>query len=279
MTDTLRKDHARPGLAPRPLGPRAIGRVNWIGVWTLYLKEVRRFLKVATQTVAAPMVTTLLFLSVFFLALGSQAGMVGGVPYLEFLAPGLIMMAVAQNAFANTSSSVVIGKVQGNIIDILMPPLAPGEITFALVAGGITRGLLVGTATAIAMSLVVPLRLPHPGFALYHLLAASMMLALLGVLGGMWAEKFDHLAAVTNFVVTPLAFLSGTFYSVERLPSGWWVVAHGNPFFYMIDGFRYGFIDHADGNLAAGIAVLATVNVGLWWLTAHLFRIGYKLKA
>jgi ABC-2 type transport system permease protein len=255
-----------------------MGRVNWIGMWTLYLREVRRFLKVVTQTVAAPMVTTLLFLSVFFLA-GYQGGLVGGVPYLQFLAPGLIMMAVAQNAFANTSSSVVIGKVQGNIIDILMPPLSPGEITLALVLGGITRGLLVGTATAVAMWLVVPLRLAHPAFALYHVLAASSMLALLGVIGGMWADKFDHLAAVTNFVVTPLAFLSGTFYSVERLPPAWLAVAHANPFFYMIDGFRYGFIDHADGNLGAGIAVLAAVNIVLWATTAHLFRIGYKLKA
>jgi ABC-2 type transport system permease protein len=262
-----------------PLGPRAIGRVNWIGVKTLYLKEVRRFLKVVTQTVAAPMVTTLLFLSVFFLAMGSRGGLVGGVPYLQFLAPGLIIMAVAQNAFANTSSSVVIGKVQGNIIDLLMPPLSPGEITSALMLGGITRGLLVGAATAFAMSLVVPLRLPHPFFALYHGLAAASMLALLGMLGGIWADKFDHLAAVTNFVVTPLAFLSGTFYSVERLPPVWLAVAHGNPFFYMIDGFRYGFIDHADGNLEAGLAMLLVVNLGLWLLAAHLFRIGYKLKA
>jgi ABC-2 type transport system permease protein len=268
----------RPG-ATAGLGPRPIGRVNWIGVKTLYLKEVRRFLKVVTQTVAAPMVTTLLFLSVFFLAVGSRGGPVGGVPYLEFLAPGLIIMAVAQNAFANTSSSVVIGKVQGNIIDLLMPPLSPGEITSALMLGGITRGLLVGASTAFAMWLIVPLRLPHPLFALYHGLAAASMLALLGVLGGIWADKFDHLSAVTNFVVTPLAFLSGTFYSVERLPPVWLAVAHGNPFFYMIDGFRYGFIDHADGNLEAGLAVLLLVNVGLWLLTAHLFRIGYKLKA
>ena len=272
--DSSRSDTTLPTLGPRP-----IGRVNWIGVWTLYLKEVRRFLKVVTQTVAAPMVTTLLFLSVFFLALGSQGGLVGGVPYLEFLAPGLIMMAVAQNAFANTSSSVVIGKVQGNIIDILMPPLSPGEITAALVLGGITRGLLVGASTAVVMSIVVSLRLAHPGFALYHVLAASSMLALLGVIGGMWADKFDHMAAVTNFVVTPLAFLSGTFYSVDRLPPAWRAVAHANPFFYMIDGFRYGFIGHADGNLTAGILVLGAVNLALWLLTAHLFRIGYKLKA
>ncbi len=278
MAETLPEHLTQPIPAPH-LGPREIGRVNWIGVWTLYAREVRRFLKVITQTVAAPMVTTLLFLSVFFLALGSQGGLVGGVPYLQFLAPGLIIMAVAQNAFANTSSSVVIGKVQGNIIDILMPPLAPGEITTALVMGGITRGLLVGAATALAMSLVVPLRLPHPAFALYHGLAASGMLALLGLIGGMWADKFDHLAAVTNFVVTPLAFLSGTFYSVDRLPAAWRVIAHANPFFYMIDGFRYGFIGHADGNLTAGLAVLAAVNIGLWWLASHLFRIGYKLKA
>jgi ABC-2 type transport system permease protein len=266
-------------LGPRPLGPRPLGAINWIGLSTLYQKEVWRFLKVFTQTVAAPVVTTLLFLAVFALAMGREGVLIGGVPFMEFMAPGLVMMAITQNAFSNTSSSIVIGKVQGNIVDMLMPPIGAGETTLALVAGGVTRGLVVGVATALAMWVVVPFGLPHPGYALFHAIAGSMMLALLGILGGLWAEKFDHLAAVTNFVITPLAFLSGTFYSAERLPETWRLIAHLNPFFYMIDGFRYGFIGHADGSLALGLAFLVFSNAALGLWVYVLMRRGYKLKA
>ena len=205
--------------------------------------------------------------------------MVGDVTFMEFLAPGLVMMAITQNAFANTSSSLIIGKVQGNIVDVLMPPLGPGELVIAWAAGGVTRGLVVGAVTAIAMWVVVPFQMPHPMFAVFYAIAGSLMLALLGVLGGLWAEKFDHLSAMTNFVITPLAFLSGTFYSVERLPEAWRFIAHLNPFFYMIDGFRYGFIGHADGDLAIGIAVLALINLALWLVVDGLVRRGYRLKA
>jgi ABC-2 type transport system permease protein len=256
----------------------AIGAVNWLGLWTLIAKEVWRFVKVATQTVAAPVVTTLLFLAIFTLALGRAAAPVGGVPFPEFLAPGLIMMAMAQNAFANTSSSILISKVQGNIVDVLMPPLSPGELNFGFAAGGVVRGLVVGAVTALAMAVFVPLHIHAIGFVLFHAVAASLMLSLLGIIGGIWSEKFDHIAAVTNFVVTPLAFLSGTFYSVERLPGLWHAIAHLNPFFYMIDGFRYGFIGHADGPLAAGIAVMLGVNAVLWAACQRMFATGYKLK-
>jgi ABC-2 type transport system permease protein len=273
MADTSASRREARALGPRPLGP-----INWIGLWTLYQKEVWRFFKVGTQTVAAPVVTTLLFLAVFSLALGRDGAMVGNVPFMEFLAPGLVMMAITQNAFANTSSSLMIGKVQGNIVDVLMPPLGPGELMLAWAGGGVTRGLIVGLGTAIAMWIVVPFGLPHPGFVIFHAVAGSLMLALLGLLGGLWAEKFDHLSAMTNFVITPLAFLSGTFYSVERLPEAWRFVAHFNPFFYMIDGFRYGFIGHADGDLAVGVAVLAIINIGLWVLIDGLVRRGYRLK-
>lgn len=252
---------------------------NWIGVWTLYAREVRRFVKVYAQTLVAPVVTTLLFLAVFALAIGDGRGEIAGMPFIDFLAPGLVMMAVAQNAFANTSSSIMIGKVQGNIVDVLMPPLGPGELVIAWAAGGVTRGLVVGIATAVAMWVVVPFQLPHPAHALFYAIAGSLMLALLGVLGGLWAEKFDHLSAMTNFVITPLAFLSGTFYSVERLPEAWRFIAHLNPFFYMIDGFRYGFIGHADGDLAIGIAVLVLINLTLWLVVDGLVRRGYRLKA
>jgi ABC-2 type transport system permease protein len=259
--------------------PRIIGRVNWVGLWTLTSKEVHRFLKVATQTVAAPVITTLLFYAIFALALGGTTRQAAGVPFLQFLAPGLIMMAMAQNAFANTSSSLMIAKVQGNIVDVLMPPLSPAELAVGYVLGGIARGLLVGTVTWVAIRIFVPVDPIHPGYVLFHALAASTLLAMLGAIGGIWSEKFDHIAAVTNFVVTPLSFLSGTFYSLDRLPESWQFVAHLNPFFYMIDGFRYGFIGASDGTLGIGILVMIAVDVALATLLLRMLATGYKLKA
>jgi ABC-2 type transport system permease protein len=264
---------------PLPPQPRAIGAINWVGLKTLYTKEVYRFLKVFTQTVAAPVVTTLLFYAIFALALGGIVRRAGDVPFLEFLAPGLVMMSMVQNAFANTSSSVMIAKVQGNIVDVLMPPLSSVELAVGWIGGGVTRGLLVGAVTLVTISLFVPVGIHNPLFILYHAIAASMLLSLIGVIGGIWAEKFDHIAAITNFVVTPLAFLSGTFYTIDRLPEGWQFVAHLNPFFYMIDGFRYGFIGHSDGTLMIGLAVMAIANIGLWALVLRMLATGYKLKA
>jgi ABC-2 type transport system permease protein len=258
---------------------RQLGPVNWLGVWTLYLKEVRRFIKVYTQTLLAPMATTLLYLVVFLLAMGGAARSVGGVPYGEFLAPGLIMMAMTQNAFANTSSSIVIAKVQGNIVDILMPPLSAGELTFAIAMGGATRGMVVGLVLVPTIALFVHLSIQHWFAVLFFGFTASLMLSTLGVLGGVWSEKFDHIAAVTNFIVVPLSFLSGTFYSVDRLPETWRLLAHFDPFFYMIDGFRYGFIGHADSPIWLGVVVMAGLNAALLALCWRLFAIGYKLKA
>ncbi len=262
-----------------PPSPRRFGAVNWIGLGTLCAKEVRRFIKVFSQTIVAPVVTTLLFLAIFTLALGGAARTVGGVPFAEFLAPGLVMMAMVQNAFANTSSSIIISKVQGNIVDVLMPPLSPGELTLGFSVGGVVRGIVVGAVVALAIALFVPTQVQHWGFVVYHAVAASLLLSLLGTIGGIWADKFDHIAAVTNFVITPLSFLSGTFYSIERLPAFWQALARINPFFYMIDGFRYGFIGHADGSLEAGILVLLGTNVALWWVCHRMFATGYKLKA
>ncbi|HSK39664.1 MAG TPA: ABC transporter permease [Arenibaculum sp.] len=259
--------------------PRDIGLVNWIGLWTLYRREVQRFLKVFTQTIAAPVVTTLLFYAIFALALGGVVRQAGDVPFLQFLAPGLVMMAMAQNAFANTSSSVMISKVQGNIVDVLMPPLSSFELAMGIVMGGVTRGVLVGLVAATAIWIFVPLGIHAPAFIAYHAVMASMMLSLLGLIGGIWAVKFDHIAAFTNFVVTPLTFLSGTFYSVDRLPDAFWWVAHANPFFYMIDGFRYGFIGQSDGTLVIGLAMLAGANLLLWALALRMLSTGYKLKA
>ena len=250
----------------------------WLGVYTLYMREVRRFVKVYTQTIVGPVVTTLLFLAVFSLALGRAVTEVHGVPFLEFLAPGLIMMAIVQNAFANTSSSMMISKVQGNIVDTLMPPLNAHELTFGIAMGGMTRGVAVGIATAAVLSIWVPLHITNVGLIVFHTVAASLMLSLLGVIGGIWSEKFDHIAAVTNFIITPLSFLSGTFYSIERLPELAKSIALLNPFFYMIDGFRAGFIGHSDANILVGMAVVAGMDVILWIVCWKMFDSGYKLK-
>jgi len=258
---------------------RRFGIINWIGLWTLYFKEVRRFLKVATQTLLAPLITTLLYLAIFVLAIGDAVHKVGDVPFDLFLAPGLIVMAMVQNAFANTSSSLIIAKVQGNIVDTLMPPLSPGELTCGFALGGVTRGLAVGACMWLVMTAVVGGGIHDIFFVLFHAVAASLMLSLLGIVGGIWAEKFDHMAAITNFVITPLSFLSGTFYSIRGLPEFWQGVAHVNPFFYMIDGFRYGLTGHADGSLGAGLFALTTANVLLWALTHAMFARGYRLKA
>jgi len=259
--------------------PRQLGAVNWLGLWTLLVKEVRRFLKVYFQTVLAPVVTTLLFLAVFALATGQSRGLVSGVPYEQFLAPGLIMMAITQNAFANTSSSLIIAKVQGNIVDLLMPPLSPLEQTVAVALGGVARGLLVGAAVLLAMLTFIPLHVASLPLVLFHALTASLLLSFLGMAGGIWAEKFDHLASVTNFIITPLSFLSGTFYSVERLPGLVKTLAKIDPFFYMIDGFRAGFIGHSDGDITTGIIVMLGMNLVMGFTAYRMFKSGYKLKA
>ena len=271
--DTVAETKVVPMLTTRRIGP-----INWIGLRTLYVKEVRRFLKVYSQTILAPAVTTLIFMTIFALALGGAVRTIGDVPFMIFLAPGLVMMAIVQNSFANTSSTIMIGKVQGCIVDVLMPPLSPSELTLAFAMGGVSRGVLVAIVTATAMSVYVPLAIYDYAALIFYALAASMMLSLMGLIAGIWAEKFDSMAAVTNFMITPLAFLSGTFYSVERLPEPWFTVSQINPFFYMIDGFRYAFIGRADGSLLIGILILTISNALLWFTVRRMFVNGYKLK-
>ncbi|MDP2700333.1 ABC transporter permease [Thalassospira sp.] len=263
----------------KELAPRYMGAINWLGLWTLYAKEVRRFLNVHLQTIGAPVVTSLLFLAVFLLALGRAVETVNGVAFATFLAPGLVMMTMAQNAFANTSSSILISKVQGNIVDVLMPPLSAGELVAGFALGAVTRGIMVGIATAVVMAFFVDMEIHNIWAVLYFGISASLMLSLLGIAGGVWSEKFDHIAVVTNFIITPLSFLSGTFYSAENLPEGGRILAHFNPFFYMIDGFRYGFIGIADGSIVTGMIVLLVVNIALWLLCYRMIKSGYKLKA
>jgi len=261
-------------------GVPVIRSVNWGGLKTLYLKEVRRFFKVQLQTIWAPAVTTLLFLVIFTVALGRSGRTVMGVPFADFLAPGLIVMGMIQNAFANSSFSLLVGKIQGNIVDYLMPPLSTGELIAGLIGASVTRAFLVGFAVWLAM-LVWPgvhVSVQQPLVLFWFGLMGSMMLAFLGLLTSIWAEKFDHAAAVTNFVVAPLSLLSGTFYSIESLAPAFQAVSHANPFFYVISGFRSGFIGVADSPVAIGAVLLLAINVALWALCYALLKKGWKLK-
>jgi ABC-2 type transport system permease protein len=252
---------------------------NWIGLATLYKRETWRFLKVWNQTIVAPMVTTLLFLAILTLAMGAHKRLIDDrIPFDLFIAPGLIMMAIVQNAFANTSSSLMLQKIQGVINDLLMPPLSAGEITFSLVMGGITRGVLVGISVSAAMWLFVPFLVHDVGAAIFFVIAASMMLALLGLIAGIISQTFDQISAYTNYLVTPLSFLSGTFYSIRDLPPLFQHISHANPFFYMIDGFRYAIIGYSDSSPWLGATVLIITNIVLWALSYSMIRRGYRLK-
>lgn len=280
---TLAQDQTSP---PRPLrfGEKRFGAVNWRGLATLTQREIRRFMKVAFQTIVAPLVSTVLFLVVFIQAFGAGRAAIQGVPYVEFLAPGLVMMGVLTNAFANSSSSLIIGKVQGSIVDVLMPPLSSAEIGVAIGLGAIARGVLVGVVSALTCAAFMaftqtPMRVVHPWAVVYFLLAGSFMFGALGIICGLWADKFDQLAAATNFVITPLTFLSGTFYAITALPEPFLAVSAFNPVFYTIDGFRYGFTGAFEAPLMKSILVTLGVNLALAAAAYGLLKSGYKLKS
>jgi len=262
-------------------GDPVLSGVNWGGLKTLYIKEVRRFFKVQMQTVWAPGLTTLLYLVIFTVALGRSGRTVLGVPFADFLAPGLIVMAMIQNAFANSSFSLLVGKIQGNIVDYLMPPLSTGELMAGLIGASVTRAFLVGFAVWLAMLFWpgVSVALVHPFWAFWFALMGALMLSFLGLMTSLWAEKFDHAAAVGNFIVTPLSLLSGTFYSVEQLSPLFRAVSHANPFFYIISGFRYGFLGVSDSPILAGAAGLLVLNLILCGACYALLRSGWKIKA
>lgn len=252
---------------------------NLHGLKALVKREVLRFLTVYLQTIIAPTVTTLLFYIIFALAFGGVERSVSGVPFLHFLAPGLIMMAMVQNAFANTSSSWMIAKIQGNITDILMPPLSPFELFLGNAIGAIARGLIVGLCCFAILMLYAPMPAGNIGLMIAFALLGTLMLGSIGVMAGLWSERFDHVAAVTNFVITPLAFLSGTFYSMDSLPELWRFIASFNPFYYMIDGFRQGMIGVGDTDIVTGLTVLGVINLLLALAVVTMLRSGYKIKA
>lgn len=261
------------------MGVRRFGAVNWLGTWTLARREVLRFMNVWSQTIMGPLVNAGLLLLIFTIAIGSQRGDVMGVPFMQFLAPGLLTMTVIQNAFANTSSSIASAKVGGNIVDTLMPPLSATELLIGYLGGAVARGIIVATVITIGAVWFIGMPISHPLWALTFVLLGSVVMGGLGMIAGIFANKFDQLSAITNFLVTPLAFLSGTFYSIDALPPLLNTLSHWNPFFYMIDGVRYGTLGVSDSNPWLGLAVVclsAVVVLGIVW---RWLKTGYRLKS
>jgi ABC-2 type transport system permease protein len=269
-------------ISTRPSGlqqPRRYDGVNWVGLRTLYLREVRRFWKVGAQTVAAPVVTTLLYMLVFVVALKGSRPPIAGTPFAEFVAPGLIMMAVLNNAFANASSSLIQAKIMGTATDFLTPPLSPLELTIGFSMGAATRGIVVGLVTAVCVLPFARLGVANLAAIVWFSLTASLMMGMLGVFAGLWAEKFDQLAAVQNFLIMPMTFLSGAFYLVANLPEPFATISHFNPIFYMIDGFRFGFIGHAESNVWIGVAVSGVLTLIMAGACLQVFKSGWRLKS
>ena len=261
------------------IGTRRFGVINWVGAWTLYQKEVLRFLNVWIQTIFSPLVSSLLFLLVLSLAIGSQRGEVLGVPFIIFLAPGLIAMQVIQQSFSHSSSSFMIGKIQGNIVDLLYAPLSAAEVTISISLAAVTRSFMIAIISILTFNLLLDIEIKHYFILILFTFLSSFILGNIGIIAGLWAEKFDHMATVTNFVIIPLSFLSGTFYTIDKLPKFLQNISEANPFFYMIDGFRYSFIGISDGSVKFGIAYLSLLSLLSWLTTYILFKKGYKIKS
>ena len=261
------------------IGSRRFGYINWIGAWTFYKKEVLRFLAVWVQTIFSPIITSLLFLSVLTLAIGNDRGEVLGVTFINFLAPGLIAMQVIQQAFSHSASSFMIKKIDGSMVDVLYAPLSAVEITIAVIFSAVTRSLIIAFISIIVFYFVVDVRVTNYTILIAFTFLSSFILGSAGMIAGLWAEKFDHMATVTNFIIIPLSFLSGTFYTIEKLPSFLQVISKANPFFYMIDGFRYSFLEKSDSSIFFGLVYLFILAIIISFLAYVLFKNGYKIKS
>jgi ABC-2 type transport system permease protein len=249
------------------------------GWLTLLYKELLRFWKVSFQTILAPVLSALLYLLIFSHVLESRVSVFDGrVTYTAFLIPGLVMMSVLQNSFANSSSSLTQSKITGNLIFVLLPPLSPLDLYGAYVLGAMVRGLVVGAGVFLITGVFAPLALLHPAWALAFALLGSAILGTLGLIAGIWADKFEQLAAFQNFLIVPLTFLSGVFYSIQSLPPFWGALSHFNPFFYMIDGFRYGFFGLSDVAPQLSLAIVCAFCLGLTAVALFLLKRGYKLR-
>tara|TARA_B100000959_G_C14844377_1_gene567427 strand:- start:24 stop:836 length:813 start_codon:yes stop_codon:yes gene_type:complete len=258
---------------------KKFGYFNWLGFFTLYQKEIFRFLKVMIQTIISPLVSALLFLMVLSLAIGEEK--IGGLgfPFIIFLAPGLIAMQIIQQAFSHTSSSIMIGKIQGNIVDILYAPLSPLEVTLATILAAVTRSFIIAAVSILIFSFLIDLPFYNFYYIIIYTFLGAFILGSMGFIIGLWAEKFDNMASATNFIIVPLSFLSGTFYSIKKLPEILQKISEWNPFFYMIDGFRYGFLGASDGSIKFGLSYLIILSLLTWFASYILFKKGYKIKS
>ena len=261
------------------IGVRNFGLVNWVGFRTLYIKEVSRFLVVCAQTLLSPLVSSLLFLSVLSLALGNERGEVLGYSFISFLAPGLIAMSIIQQSFSHSVSSLMIAKIQGNITDTLFAPLSAVEVSLAIILAAVTRSIVILIISIIVFSLIVEIHIYSIFYIFVGAFLGSFILGALGFITGLWAEKFDHTATITNFIVTPLSFLSGVFYSVDRLPAFFQSISKINPFFFIIDITRFGFLGVSDGSIVFGLFYLTILAFVMWFLSYYLYKIGYKIKS
>ena len=260
------------------IGEKRFG-INWVGTYTLYLKETLRFLTVFGQTIIGPVVTSILFLSVISLALGEDRPNVLGVSFIEFLAPGLIAMQVIQQAFSHSSSSLLMGKMMGTIIDIIGAPLSAAEVTLAVILASVTRALMISVISIIIFSLIIEIEIKNYLIFFTYLFLSGFIMGAAGFIAGLWADKFDHMATATNFIIVPLSFLSGTFYSIERLPSILNILSKYNPFFHMIDGFRYSFINNMDVSIKFSLIYLTILSILTWLIAYKLYKKGYKIKS
>ncbi len=260
------------------IGIRRFG-INWVGAYSLYIKETLRFLNVFGQTIIGPIVTAILFLLVISLAIGNERSNVLGVPFIEFLAPGLIAMQVIQQAFSHSSSSLLMGKVMGNIVDLIGAPLSAGEVSLSIIFASVTRALIISITSIIIFSLIIEIEIKNYVVFILYLFLSSFIMGAAGFIAGLWADKFDHMATVTNFIIVPLSFLSGTFYSVDRLPELLKTLSYYNPFFHMIDGFRYSFINNMDGSITFGLMYLTILSIIIWYIAYLLYKKGYKIKS
>ena len=261
------------------IGIRRFGLINWVGAWTLYQKETLRFLIVWIQTIFSPLISSLLFLLVLSLAIGTGRGEMLGVPFVSFLAPGLIAMQVIQQSFSHSSSSFMIGKIQGNIVDVLYAPLSAAEVTIAISLAAATRSFMIAAVSILIFYIIIDLQIKSFFMLIIFTFLSSFILGNIGTIAGLWAEKFDHMASVTNFVIVPLSFLSGTFYTIDKLPEFLQTISKANPFFYMIDGFRYCFIGTSDGSIFIGISYLTILGLLSWFTAYYLYKKGYKIKS
>ena len=261
------------------IGVRRFGLINWIGAWTLYKKEVLRFLAVWIQTIFSPIITSLLFLLVLSLAMGSDRANIMGVSFITFLAPGLIAMQIIQQAFSHSASSFMIKKIDGSIVDVLYAPLSSLEVTFAIIMSATTRSVMIAIISIIVFYFIIEIQIVNLSALILFTFLSSFILGATGMIAGLWAEKFDHMATVTNFIIVPLSFLSGTFYTIDRLPYFLQMISKINPFFYMIDGFRYSFLGKSDSSIFIGVIYLTSLSILLWFVAYFLFYKGYKTKS